>query len=285
MVGLIDETEDDLRRLIEADLGPLDANADLQRAALDWLHFRARAIPARPRRVILSREAESQRITHPAIDDIASLLRTGGDLRPWLSDSVRDKRKANPKADMMFNDWGITHFHLGRHFTKPDKIDRTGPLLFVQVRSNLAVLLDVRPHRSWAMKHLLRILLRTQPHEMERCELKGILADGPHHTEAETICLRKAGVTTPIKIDGRVFVPSLGVATSGDASRLGKTLFPRLHELRQKLGGNEMPKDLLTAIEASVGVPVRIGVRVEGAALVAYDKNRGLRLAALEALE
>jgi hypothetical protein len=39
-------------------------------------------------------------------------LEVGGNLSPWLSDRVRRKPQ-NPRADLMFNDWQIAHFHLG----------------------------------------------------------------------------------------------------------------------------------------------------------------------------
>jgi hypothetical protein len=49
---VIDETETDLRQLIEGDLGPLAPSIDIWEAAVDWVHYKARQIPQRPRRVI-----------------------------------------------------------------------------------------------------------------------------------------------------------------------------------------------------------------------------------------
>jgi hypothetical protein len=57
---LIDETESDLRRLVEGDFGPL-ANGQLtNRHVLDWMHYRARLIPCRPRAVVVSQEVSEQ---------------------------------------------------------------------------------------------------------------------------------------------------------------------------------------------------------------------------------
>jgi hypothetical protein len=126
---IIDETEADLRCLIEGDFGPLAPNVDIWDAAVDWVHYKARQIPQRPRCVIKSAECGKHRAVYGAIDRIATELRIGGDLSPWLSGSIH-KKKADPKADLMFNDWQVNHFHLGEVFITPDTIQRSGDLLF-----------------------------------------------------------------------------------------------------------------------------------------------------------
>jgi hypothetical protein len=44
-----------------------------------------------------------------------------------LSDPII-RKAADPKADMMFNDWQIIRFHLGSLFVQKNKIKRTGDL-------------------------------------------------------------------------------------------------------------------------------------------------------------
>jgi hypothetical protein len=86
---VIDETETDLGQLIEGDLWPLAPSIDIWEAAVDWVHYKARQIPQRPRRVIESSECARYHSAYPAISKIANALRTGGDLKPWLSDRIQ----------------------------------------------------------------------------------------------------------------------------------------------------------------------------------------------------
>lgn len=214
-----DDTEADLKSLIEKDFGPLPGGTDTKRVLVlvDWLHYRARLIPERPRAVMLSPQVMSRRARYPAIDRIRTELERGGDLSPWLSDRIC-KRKADPKADLMFNDWQISHFHLGNFYEARGKIKRTtsGDLLFAHVKPDRAVLVDVQPHRSWTMTALLHILLDVSPADMP--ELKGILGSqsGPL-TDGQILNLRSNGYNAPIEIAGKVFM------SPGRASRLRST--------------------------------------------------------------
>lgn len=282
MVRFVDETESDFRRLIEADLGRIAPNTSFDQALLNWLSYRARSVPQQPRRVVISREVDAVQGKYSAIGKIDHELRSGGDLRPWLSDGIR-KRRSDPKADLMFNDWQISHFHLGRIFVQPTKIRRTSDLLFAYIRSSHAVLLDVQPHGAWTMTSLLAILLRESPSDMP--ELKGVLP-GKNFTEEEHLRLRMAGVNVPIAIDGRVFVgPGLGLATSGAPTRLVGRLQRALLELRERLAQSDITPDLIRQLTDNLAVPVQLGVRIQGSHVIAYDKARRLDLMLLQSLE
>ena len=281
MVTVVDETEPDLRALIERDLGPLPPSVDFQRALLDWFHFRARSIPQRPRTVIISPEVQANLAKYPAIKTIRNELSQGKDVSPWLSDTVR-RKPSDPKADMMFNDWQIIHFHLGSIFVRRNKVVRTGDLLFVFIAADHAVLLDVQPHGSWAMRDLLRILLRVSPKDMRRCEAKGILGLSRSYTDDEILQLRQGGVNVILDIDGRFFMaPGLGVASSRDATRFVRAvqnLIRNIGEVRKKLKSNSVPKQLLQQISQSIGISVRLGVKMDAGQLIVYDKNRNLEI-------
>jgi hypothetical protein len=99
---------------------------------------------------------------------------------------------------MMFNDWQISHFHLGNVFVAPRKIGRSGPLMFAHVSSDSAALLDVQPHGSWAVRDLLRILHALSPESVP--ELKGILGTQSNRTDEEIIALRQAGMSAQLKL-------------------------------------------------------------------------------------
>lgn len=50
--------------------------------------------------------------TYPAIEQLKIELERGRDVSSWLSGRVRN-RKTDAFVDLMFNDWQISHFHLG----------------------------------------------------------------------------------------------------------------------------------------------------------------------------
>jgi hypothetical protein len=185
-VRFIDETEADLRALIERDFGRLPDGGIANRNVLDWMHYRARLIPRRPRQVTISEQVVAQMATYPTIKRLKTEFEVGGDVSPWLSDRVRN-RKDDPMADLMFNDWQISHFHLGNLFVSPSKV---GPrpkgelLLFALVKADRVTFLELHPHGAWTMQQILSVLLQTSPKDMP--ELKGVLgtrSGGPTDTE------------------------------------------------------------------------------------------------------
>lgn len=279
MVAFTDETTTDLRKLIETDFGPVLSDEHLWREALyDWLHYRARLIPRQPRQVVFSDNAKANLPSHPAIRDIAAILRIGGDVSPWLSDRVR-RRKKDAKADLMFNDWQISHFHLGRLYEHPHKIKRSSPLLFVYINPTKAVILDVQPHKSWGMQALLHTLLRTSPADMGP-ELDGIR--GESITDEQLLTLRAKGMNALIDIDGRAFYsPGMGITSNGAAGRivrLGDLIWAMLKETRERLTRNNLPTVQMSKIAGSIGLPVRLGVRFDGSMFYAHEKSRRLDL-------
>jgi len=279
-MNVIDETEIDLKQLVQIDFGPIDSSTDVWRAILDWIHFRARRVYRRARHVTMSAEMIA-RSNFPAIGQIADAIRSGDDLSPWLSDSIRHDR-SNPKADLMFNDWQINHFHLGRLFSRPDKTQRTGDLLFAYLDRDHAVLLDVQPHGTWTMQMFLEILFRTSPSDIQRYELKGVIGTTNSYTADEMYELRKFGMSTFFQIDDRLFMsPGGGLVTSGHALRFVRflNLMRRTHRtLLEQICGSALPRNLLMSLAASVGLPVRLGVRIAADELIFFDKNRNFDL-------
>jgi hypothetical protein len=167
----------------------------------------------------MSREVQSKLSTYPAISRISIALRAGEDVSAWLSRKI-ETRELSPRADMMFNDWQITHFHLGRVFVKPNLIGGTLDLLYAHVTPECATLLDVLPHKSWAAQDLLRILFETRPAAMERAEAKGILGtQRGSRTDDELLALRTSGYTTSVVVSGRTFYLT-GISQSRHATRL-----------------------------------------------------------------
>lgn len=282
---IIDDTYDDLRWFVEQDFGPIVG--DLQdRTVLDWLHYRARLIPVRPRQVIVSSEVAALRAAHPAIGEIEARLRIGGEVAPWLSERIR-RRKEDHRADEMFNDWQVSHFHLGRYSMLTRKVDRTGLLLFCYIKAERAVLLDVKPHRAWTSIDLLRILLRESPNDLP--EMRGILPSETPWTDEQIAGMRKAGMVAPIIIDGRTFVPpGIGMVSSRHALRLrmyADRLRLLIRETIQQVEQGTLEPAAMRKIVGQIGLPVRLGLSFHEGAFGTYDKNRMLGLLGMRAIE
>jgi hypothetical protein len=289
-MNFLDEIDTDLRRLVEQDFGPVASSPLTDQQVLDWLHYRARLVPRRPRQVKVSQQVLAYMGNYPAIGRLKALFKSGGDVSPWLSDSVR-KRKDDPLADLMFNDWQISHFHLGNIFIGPDKV---GPrpkgemLLFALVKADHVTFIDLYQHGAWTTQQILRELLRTSPNELP--EMKGVLGlQRGGYTDDELLLLRKGGITAPIQLDSKVFLPpGLGVSTSRHATRLAlafNSLKREIHNLRLQLKNNSLPYPLLRQLAVVTFIPPRLGITLrDDGCLRLYEKNRALDLAVMPPL-
>ncbi|WP_342111649.1 hypothetical protein [Methylobacterium sp. SI9] len=276
---VVDETQADLAALILSDFGSLRSGADPSRDLVDWLHYRARRVADRTRLITRSKEVEAHRATYPAIDEIANRLALGLDVSPWLSNTIRTKG-SDPRADLMFNQWQVSHFHLGPWLNNPKRVKRSGPVLFAYIAADKASLLDVQPHDSWTRTNLLRILLRVDPSAMQDIGPSGAtpLTDTDHKT------LRGKHSNATVDIDGRTYnPPGWGIMGSGDSMRfrvLADYVEHLIGRMLHQIQTNSLPPELMRQLASQIGVPVRLGIRFERGLLVLYDKNRRLDLAA-----
>lgn len=280
MVLVIDETRRDIEEIISKDQAfGFSPQSDFDRAFLDWLHYRARRIPRRPRQVIISQQVQSKLAAYPAIDRIRSALGDGEDVSAWLSRKI-DECARDHRWDMMFDDWQITHFHLSPIFSKPNMISGTRDLLYAHVTSQCVTFLDIRPHNDWAAQDILRVLLQTRPEAMERMEAKHALPPYKSYTDDELLEARKRGVSVPIiAIDGRPF-NLLGISSSGHADRIilfYNSLKRTINFFKENAAQNKLDTPMALQIASLIGVPVRLGISFDpcGAFLI-YDKNRNL---------
>ncbi|ACB28415.1 hypothetical protein [Methylobacterium radiotolerans] len=276
---LIDETAADLQALVEADFGPTAGGGLTSDHVHSWLHYRARIVARRQRVVLQSNEVQALRTTHPAIGAIAAALRNGQDVTPWLSERVRLRRE-DRLADPMFNDWQISHFHLGRVFDQQDRAKRSGPLLFAYIGADRATLLDVQPHGSWTRTDLLRILLRTDPSAMP--EASGLRPPAERVTDEQQATLRRKGMSTAVEIEGGLyFPPGLGVTSARTALRIRvfeDQLAGMIREVTRQVETNTLPWRLMQRVAGQVGMPVRLGLRFEQGLFSVCDKSRRIDL-------
>jgi hypothetical protein len=283
----VDETAKDLRKLVEQDFGPCVDGHLTNRQVLDWMHYRARLIPCRPRTVKLSPEILAQMASYPAIARLKIELEAGRDVSPWLSERVR-RRKEDGLADLMFNDWQISHFHLSSVLGPRNKVKRTGQLLFAHVRTDRAVFLDVQPHGSWSMKRILKVLKDVSPGDLPA--MIGIVPPrNGAQTDEQLLNLRQNGYSTSIELDGAVYAaPSLGISSSRHATRLSlrvMRLARQLEHLRGALDANSLPWPLQSQLANTIGLPIRLGLKLEAGCLVIYEKTRGIEFARFTTFE
>lgn len=283
-MNVIDETDLDLKNLIERDFGSSHSKADFKKAFIDWLYFQARTIPQRKRKVLFSDEIKNLRAQYPAIDLVKARFVVGLDLKPWQSDTVR-KKIADPLADLMFSDWQIMHFHMGHNFVAPDKVRRTGPLLFVFISPDKAVFLDVQQHGAWTRQALLQILLKTSPDSM--VEVRGILPSGHSKTDEDYASYRNMHITQLVEINGKTYVaPGYGLATSGHGVRFvmfAIAFQKQKTDLLRKIKEDRFPTDNRKN-EISVLKRIRLGLILNAGQLIFIDKNTGLPLAGSQLL-
>ena len=93
-----------------------------------------------------------------AIITIEELFRKGGDVVPYLSNRI----KRLEYNDMILDDWGIYHLHLGDRIcvSGPNKgfIRRTCLLLYCGVTDSDVYFVDVLPHNSWTTQKLVQTI-------------------------------------------------------------------------------------------------------------------------------
>lgn len=205
----------------------------------NWLHRFVRPVP---RSVHYSREFSSNALKSPhapALADIADAIQKGRDLTPRLSKGIRHgyvvgSTSASSDKDLMLNDWGVHHLHLGINPDSKDTafIERTGDLLFVIFRPTAAYVLNIFAHQTWTDLDIIRIAVNNWPRLDFFIELQGMMApSGSGYTEAEHQSLRRAGVVVVANVDGRIFAGRGALSTAGtsiEAKRAAGDLLKRV---------------------------------------------------------
>lgn len=209
----------------------------------NWL---SRLVRPAKRSVHLSREFASNplRTKHSAgLNDTLAAVENGIDLTSRLSKLVINGYIANSSSktkdkDLMLNDWSVHHLHLG---TKPDAndpayIQRTGKLLFVIFRPTAACVLDIFDHAAWTDRDIVRIAVGNWPGLDFFLEMKGVVGVAANFDEKEHQKLRRAGITSAVEIDGRVYVGRGMLSTAGtsyQSARAADVLLDRIEEFER----------------------------------------------------
>ncbi len=253
----VDEVVDRVEAMIKADLIQRMGGATTEELStmsvadivIKYLTWRSRFIHPHRRRVHLSRELVSsgKYAEHrPVVDAIARKIEGGDDLIAHLSRGTRTvhmpaakRRSARGRLDLdrLVAEWGIHHLHLALDVQDNGFVRRSGDLLFGCFATDDAYLIGVFPHGSWALAKIVEICVRDWPDASIFTALNGVVGLAEPCSDEDRLVLRKAGLSTPVEVDGRVWVSSqAGQSTAGTpiwAARDSNVLMHSLNQLRK----------------------------------------------------
>jgi len=147
-----------------------------------YLNARNRAVPVISWAVAKSSELSSRTLStqlQTGVRDFLDKAARGEDLNPHLS-------KTTARADyndLLFNDWGFYHFHLGAALPGQPFSSRTGELLFIIARQGSFYCIDVMDHNAFSCVELLKIVHRNWPNILAPYSLKGIIRLETQYTD------------------------------------------------------------------------------------------------------
>lgn len=209
-----------------------EAEPQLKDPLLRWLDFTRRYIPPEPRAIETSKRLPRLLPTQfePAYFDLLGKIRRGEDINVYqgrgLERNDTSGVKRQNRTDLLFADWSIHHLHI----TADPLRDRSDWLLFAIFEPGLARLIDIRPHAEncvFANHDLIQAVAERWPQFMNRYrvnfggDIAAVSLERKVSTE-ETYALRKAGITSFVEIDGKLYMPpGMGItsaSTSGQTS-------------------------------------------------------------------
>jgi hypothetical protein len=272
---LADALEDAAREYVLAAM-PDDPSGELASMPLGDLlisygTWRSRLIPASPRACHVSAELAASARTveyRGGLEAIVAKIKAGDDLTPHLSRAVAVGHQPGATAtnlsrrkdrDLLVADWGIHHLHLSETVESDGFVERDDDLLFAAFTPSDAYLIGIFPHGSWALKHLLAVIVRNWPDAGLVLPLNSVLGLEPEYTDDERLQLRAAGIASPmVTIDGKVYASvALGQTTAGTPSvvtRRSNFIMHTFREWRDK--GDERLRTIARVHQEVTGRPV-----------------------------
>ena len=159
-----------------------------------------------------------------SIDIITEYFEQGKDISPFLSTRIKDIYLPNKKKfedkDMLLNDWGIHHLHLGKLDKNSKFVKRTTELLFCKITDTDVYFINILGH-EFANIDLLRIIKNNWDEILRPYEIKGVTSllgkNGEiiHFSNSDYLKSRKEGSLILYDVDGTFyFSPSGGYTSS-----------------------------------------------------------------------
>jgi hypothetical protein len=213
-------------------VGALKAKSPIELLVI-YLNWHGRLIPARPRKVSRSGAFDANPVAierAAAVGQIIRDIEDGKDLTKYLSRGIRigfalspdpQKKQLNRRKDLdlLLNDWGIHHLHISTKVEADGFVKRDGPIIFAIFKPDRAYLIDILNHGNWTSEQVIRTILKSWPDEGLVREMPGIRGGGNTWSDKDRAQLRGAGIAASLSIDGRVYIPSVGISTDGTSPR------------------------------------------------------------------
>jgi hypothetical protein len=234
----IDKTRSDLAKIVSADLQKPVSIFDVDGKLIDWIELKNRRLPDEVWKVQKSSEILGNPFSVQyalGLQIIENNFVSGKSNRAHQSKTT-DTTDYN---DLLFNDWGIHHFHLSNQY-EGAFCKRTGPVLFVYFQDDTAYFIDILAHgraspHVWADEHLIAVIDKNWPKISDRYLVKGALDLAAGYTPEERMELRKAG-TSLLKVNGKIFVPfGLGLNSAKGSTRFSLKAMRVLRHLNQSI--------------------------------------------------
>jgi hypothetical protein len=191
--------------------------ASLQLVCLLYLTALRRAIESKPRTVQYSREFVCPPEHRAGLTALELRIIAGESVLPFLSKGLQ---KRLHEEDMLFNDWGIHHFHLGPQVEASGYVARTDYVLLARVTDSKVYFVEIVPHprgRGWAQCRAMNLIHSNWPESLADCVALGFAPSGEPTTDDLVATLRSKNATCLFETtDGTVyFPPGRGITASG----------------------------------------------------------------------
>jgi len=215
--------------LVECGFHLTDAEND-DAIVIGFLNWQKRKVRPVPRKVHLSREFQCPPEFERPMADIQKIIEDGQDITPYLSKKISNF----DYSDLMLNDWGIHHMHLGETLDSSGFINRTGQLLFVRFTETDAYFVYVFAHDAWSKQEIVTIIHKNWPNLIEQYKVKNVVGLSFRPTDEDVATLREGKINTMLQLDdGTIYAPiGMGSMLDGTAVDVKKRLMTTRTTLR-----------------------------------------------------
>lgn len=168
---------------------------------LAYLNFFRRRVSSRKRVMYLSDCFKCPDSLCKAWKKFRCCVEDGNDISIYQSKQIVDLTK----KDLLLNDWGIYHFHLGEKLDK-GWVKRTDELVFAMVKPDAFYTIGIFKHGDWANKDLLEIVHRNWPELLREFRSRSLNVELLDNNKMKI--LRKNGYNFLVRMeDGTCYFP------------------------------------------------------------------------------
>lgn len=254
--------------------------ADDQKVSFQYFNFMRRRINPIPRKILISKEFNCPEKLKTGLEIIKEKIIQGEDLYHHLSTNIRNLNY----NDLLLNDWGIYHLHLGEKLNKDGFIERNGPLLFVRFDEEYAYFITVMNHGNWTEQEMIRIIHKNWPESIKSFRASNIKSFATPLENEDIKSIRQVHGNTLIEpVPGVLYFPlGMGIVTSGlsiDVVRTSDYYLKLVKDFEKYIKTN------ISFIEASAKITgVELGdnlifnLKVEGNSIFAIEENHSIRV-------